>query len=176
MKILSWYHGKNLSFPAKTARRLGQLSFRLFSLGVMLGITAIPTFGSPLTNLVETGIESDLAITGPGYFILRDADSSLFYVTRFGAFTLDEVGYLISASSGMRVQGFCDVTLTNLGDVKIDNLCPTGSSSAAMQSFVIDPDGEIEVSLSDGTAFVRGQILLQNFDHPENLQTSGCDI
>lgn len=121
-----------------------------------------------LTNPCDTGVLSDLAISGQGYFVLRDVNSSRMHVTRFGEFMLDASGFLVS-SDGMRVQGFSDLALTHLGDIRIDNL----SYWAPVEAYTINPDGEILVLLADGTELVRGQILLQNFSHPEKLQKSG---
>jgi flagellar hook protein FlgE len=70
-----------------------------------------------------TGKNTDLAIQGDGFFILREGDNLLY--TRAGNFGVDKDGYLVNPSNGMRVQGWMS---------RVDN---TGNR-------VIDTAGEIE--------------------------------
>lgn len=121
---------------------------------------------------VATGIQTDLSIAGPGYFILRDPESFTLHVTRYGNFTVDSCGYLVSAE-GMRVQGNSDSTLTNHGDIQINSTTSPDGDTAPVQNFTIGSSGVIWVTLADGCQFVRGQILLQNFGQPEALKKSG---
>jgi hypothetical protein len=52
-----------------------------------------------VTNVMETtGSPADLAISGQDYFIRRDPDSSLLYVTRGGQFNLDANGRRVICS------------------------------------------------------------------------------
>jgi len=51
-----------------------------------------------------TGIETDLAIQGQGFFILDDKGSQLY--TRAGTFALDEDGTYVNPGNGMKVQGW----------------------------------------------------------------------
>ncbi len=58
-------------------------------------------------GLQTTGINTDLAINGDGFFILRNTDGSgqpLY--TRDGAFSLNSSGVLYDPASGLAVQGF----------------------------------------------------------------------
>ncbi len=55
-------------------------------------------------TLETTGLPSDIAIEGAGYFVVRGADGSQFY-TRDGSFTLNANNQLVS-SDGRYVQGF----------------------------------------------------------------------
>jgi flagellar hook protein FlgE len=61
-----------------------------------------------------------LAILGPGYFVVRDPEEDIFYVTRRGDFHLDSDGRVISAC-GLRLQGFTNPALTEIGDMRIDS-------------------------------------------------------
>lgn len=54
-------------------------------------------------DLVDTGTPTDLALDGPGYFVLRDGDSMLF--SRVGKLSLDREGRLLGPA-GHRVQGY----------------------------------------------------------------------
>lgn len=53
-------------------------------------------------DLRQTGNDTDLAISGEGYFILRDADGEFFY-TRAGQFKFNDKNVLVDAASGMKV-------------------------------------------------------------------------
>jgi flagellar hook protein FlgE len=54
-------------------------------------------------NFQTTGKKTDLAIQGPGFFILSDGTSNVF--TRAGIFGLDSENTLVNPSTGLRVQG-----------------------------------------------------------------------
>lgn len=124
-----------------------------------------------LTNqgvLTSTGIQTDLAIEGQGYFMVRDTNANGLYATRAGACYLDANGYLVNYA-GMRVQGYDDPGLSAQGDVVI-NLAGTGSSpGTVMTSYNIDWTGKIFVQASDGTSYLRGQILLEDCAQPGQL-------
>jgi len=120
----------------------------------------------------STSNPTDLAISGQGFFIVRDPVTNAEYATRAGDFTVDVNGYLLS--SGLRVQGYSDTTLSTIGDIKIDNTGAPGGSTAALQNWNFHSKGNIVVTLSDGTpSFVRGQDLLQNFTAPQMLTKEG---
>ncbi|HUI06962.1 MAG TPA: flagellar hook-basal body complex protein [Verrucomicrobiae bacterium] len=125
----------------------------------------------------RTGVDTDLAISGDGFFVVRDAVNGDTYVTRAGDFRLDSDGYLIT-NNGLRVQGYNDLAMTNNGDIQIDAAQrPSGADAAAtMVSFSIDQQGKVSVRLSDGTEYVRGQILMQNFSNPQALTKEGNNL
>jgi len=54
--------------------------------------------------LQSTGVQTDLAITGNGFFILDDGGTQLF--TRAGAFSVDAEGTMVNPANGMKVQGW----------------------------------------------------------------------
>ena len=98
--------------------------------------------------------------------------SGAVYATRVGAFSVDPNGYLVT-STGERVQGYNDTGLSTLGDIKID---ATGGSGAKFSSYSVDGLGKIDVKLDDGSVFVRGQILLQNYNDPGKLVSEGDNL
>lgn len=74
--------------------------------GLGVGIAAIDTVNT--TGSTEsTGNQTDLAISGNGYFIVRNGTNSTYQFTRAGNFTIDEVGNLVT-SDGMNVYGWQD--------------------------------------------------------------------
>lgn len=85
-------------------------------------------------GLETTGVNTDLAINGDGFFIMRNANgtSSPVY-TRDGAFSLNSNGLLYDPASGLAVQGY---TANNQGVVNANGTpgsitIPLGISSSA---------------------------------------------
>jgi len=72
-------------------------------------------------NITDTGIPSDIAISGAGYLQVRDPSDGSSYITRAGNLRIDSAGYLVT-QGGLRVQGLNGggatfiVTGTRLGD------------------------------------------------------------
>jgi len=128
-------------------------------------------------NITNTGLGSDLAINGQGFFVVQDPADKSQYVTRAGDFQTDANGYLVT-NGGLRVQGYNDAGLSTLGDLKIDTTgAPsTAAPGATVKSWSIDQTGKITVTLSDNTQFVRGQVLLQNFSNPGALVKEGANL
>jgi len=125
----------------------------------------------------RTGVLTDLAIGGEGYFQVRDTTTDRDFLTRNGAFRIDESGFLVT-NSGHRLQGFNTPALDTLGDLRIDltGMPATSDPASNMVSWSISNDGKIGINLSDGTSFVRGQVLLQNVRNPAALVKEGNSL
>jgi flagellar hook protein FlgE len=121
--------------------------------------------------ITQTGGPNDLAISGNGFFEVKDPVTGATYVTRAGDFNVDTNGYLVT-STGMRVQGYSDTGLSTIGDIKLDN----NGSTSPLASYSFSPNGQISVLLQDGTQMVRGQVLLQNFTSPTSLIKEGNNL
>ena len=126
-------------------------------------------------TISRTGNVNDLAVSGNGFFQVRDNVNNRNYVTRDGTFHVDDAGYLVT-DAGMRVQGFNDTGLTTRGDIVIDNAGAPGGSTSPISSYAIDNQGMIRVRLVDGTEYVRGQVLLQTFSNPQALSKEGNNL
>ncbi len=125
---------------------------------------------------VQTGVATDLSIAGQGFFVVRDSASGETFLTRSGDFQVDDSGYLVTAGSGLRVQGYSDTGLGSIGDIRIDT---TGAPVAGeMVSYSIGEDGKVTVKLNDAdkTQFTRGQVLLQNVRNPQALVKEGENL
>jgi flagellar hook protein FlgE len=122
----------------------------------------------------RTEVGTDLAVSGQGFFMVRNTIDNSQCATRAGAFHLDTAGYLVD-NDGLRVQGFSDAGLSARGDLLVDatGAPATTAAGASVQSFSIDQTGSINVKMSDGTTFVRGQVLLQSFRDPSQLVKEG---
>lgn len=110
----------------------------------------------------------DLAISGQGFFVVRNATTGEEFATRVGHFHVDDNNYLVT-ETGERVQGFTDGT--NKGDIKLDPAPDT-----KVTSYTIGEDGSVSVKLDDNTSASRGQILLQNFRSPQALRKEGNNL
>jgi flagellar hook protein FlgE len=137
------------------------------------GISSVFTQG----GLMQTNVPADLAISGQGFFTVKDTATGITYATRDGSFTKTTDGYLVT-SGGLRLQGFSDAGLTTRGDVKLDATGAVGAlAGAQVSTFTIDEQGKVTVVLNDGSpAFVRGQVLLQNFTTPQSLVKEGSNL
>jgi flagellar hook protein FlgE len=127
--------------------------------------------------LVRTNYQTDMMVSGDGFFVVRDPVANVQYVTRAGNFRVDANGYLVT-DAGLRVQGFSDPALTTLGDVQIDatGRPATSSPTATMTGWSVSGEGEVRIKLSDGSEYVRGQILLQKFSDPQALIKEGQNL
>jgi len=121
-------------------------------------------------GIISTGVPTDLAIHGAGWFVVQVPDSNQLLYTRTGSFRIDAAGRLIT-DDGCRVQGFSSPTASEIGDIIIDQrfVPATTHPAARMTDFSIQRDGTIQVKMSDGTEFTRAQVLLQDFRAPTEL-------
>jgi len=62
-------------------------------------------------SLQTTGNQTDVAISGDGFFVVADGDKKFY--TRAGTFGLDRDGNLVNPSNGLKVQGWMATTDTN---------------------------------------------------------------
>jgi flagellar hook protein FlgE len=92
---------QQMSGAARPSDELGGVNPKEVGLGMSIAsIDTIHTQGS----LQTTGIGTDLAINGQGFFVLKEGMSTLF--TRAGDFNLDAEGTLVNPANGMKVQGW----------------------------------------------------------------------
>jgi flagellar hook protein FlgE len=127
-----------------------------------------------------TGLGTDLAIDGEGFFVVRDPMSNEVFVTRAGGFQRDGENYLVT-STGQRVQGLnFDNTVapptSTYGDIRIDMTGAPGGVNGAFKSFSFKDNGEIHVADDNAKSFVRAQLLLQNFSDPQGLVKRGNSL
>jgi flagellar hook protein FlgE len=129
-------------------------------------------------GLNATGVASNMAINGNGFFIVQDPASGAQYVTQDGTFTMNTNGNLVD-SAGMELVGYNTSSLSGtMGPLQINTtgMPPTSSPTATMTSYAIGSNGVVTVNLSDGTSFARGQVLLQNFTDPQALTSVGNNL
>ncbi|MCP4248217.1 MAG: flagellar hook-basal body complex protein [bacterium] len=98
----------------------------------------------------RTGVPTDLAIEGNGFFILNAADDETVY-TRDGSFSLNADNVLVS-SDGAFVQGFAaDADGTIDGTAPTDLTIPVGTTSPAIATTSASLDGNLDSASSVAT-------------------------
>jgi len=122
---------QNLQGAARPTNELGGVNPKQVGLG--MNIAAIDTIHQQ-GSLQTTGVVSDVAIQGNGYFVLQSGDK--YFYSRAGAFGVDEAGTLVNPANGMRVQGWMAQEIdgqqfvNTAADVE-DLIIPIGSKDAA---------------------------------------------
>ena len=92
---------QQLSGAARPTEEVGGVNPKEVGLG--MSVAAIDTIFTQ-GNLQTTGVSTDLAIQGNGFFVLKNGDQSLY--TRAGVFGVDSNGTLVNPANGFRVQGW----------------------------------------------------------------------
>jgi flagellar hook protein FlgE len=131
-------------------------------------------------SLANTGVSTDLALQGDGFFVLQGLDGQSF--TRNGQFTLDQDGRLVSLS-GDRVQGFqADATGqvgSSFGDIVVGNVSspPLATSEVAIQgnldstAAVIDPVANpFNAADPDTFSFQNSTTVFDSLGNPIDIQ------
>lgn len=98
-------------------------------------------------SLRDTGMPTDMAIDGDGFFVVRGADGNDAY-TRNGGFRPDAQGRLADAAG---------------------NLLQPGVTVPAGASVRVGADGTVTAALPDGSTRQVGQVRLAHFANPNGL-------
>ncbi|WP_404423658.1 flagellar hook-basal body complex protein [Nibricoccus sp. IMCC34717] len=143
--------------------------------GVQLG-----TIRNNLTqgSLSATGVQTDLGISGEGFFVVRNVTGSASYATRAGNFRFDTNGFLVN-DQGYRIQGLTGGTASSAPSTAGDIQLATPPLGYSRTSFSIGKDGSIMEFYSNGTTnanYVTGQITLQTFKDPSALTKDGYNL
>ncbi|MBD3221085.1 flagellar hook-basal body complex protein [bacterium] len=98
-------------------------------------------------NFQTTGIKTDLAVQGNGFFVLSDGQSNVY--TRAGVFGLDAENNLVNPSTGLRVQGVMADEDGNIANGPLDDLfidpslvVPAEASSSVQLLGNLDADSD----------------------------------
>jgi len=110
--------------------------------GVMVGSTQRTFVGG---SVETTGLPSDLAIEGAGYFIVQSPAGQVAY-TRDGAFAVNSANQLVSVD-GYRVQGFAvDENFTIVPGTTQPINIPIGALSIARPTDTVVMDGDLSAA------------------------------
>ena len=174
---------QQLSGAARPTTEVGGVNPKEVGLGVMTAsIDTIFTQG----NLQSTGVNTDVAIQGNGFFILKNGEESFY--TRAGAFGLDSEGTLVNPANGMRVQGWMaeelngEMVLNTAGSTE-DIIIPVGTKDPAKATQNVDfacnlnkntpeiLDGASEADIAKGT-WSTEQTIYDSFGNQHMLSVS----
>ena len=106
-------------------------------------------------DIETTGIMSDMAIEGNGFFVLKDGISEVY--TRDGAFTLNQERKLVNGASGMKVQGWVQTrdnagnSTVNTGGAIEDIVIPVGDNRIAKATSKVVMNGNLNNAGDVGT-------------------------
>ena len=143
-------------------------------------------------DLQETGNDTDAAIEGNGFFVLRGKDGTFY--TRAGQFQFDDDGFLVSANGEDRVAGLdengklIDITLDGLRTIApqatsevvfFDNLSSGTNQHVVNDLEIIDGNGETQtwtVTFTNNQAETPRSWLIEVEDEDGNLITAGQEI
>ncbi len=110
---------QTIAGASRPEENIGGINPKQVGLGMTIAsIDRIFTQGS----LQTTGNQTDLAISGDGFFVVAEGDNR--YYTRAGNFGLDRDGMLINQANGFRVQGWRAVR-NETGEMVVN---PTGAT------------------------------------------------
>lgn len=126
-------------------------------------------------GLATTGVNTDLGVSGNGFFRVLNTTDNSDYVTRAGAFRIDDQGYLVT-NKGYRVQGLTGGSSASapatVGSIRL----ATPPAGTQLQSFSFDRQGNLVEFYSDGSSVTTNRILLQTFNDPSGLQRVGDNL
>jgi flagellar hook protein FlgE len=129
---------QQMSGAAKPTTDVGGVNPKEIGLGMSVAsIDTIQNQGA----LETTGVNTDVAIQGQGYFILKSGEKQFY--TRNGAFGLDADGKLVNPADGLRVQGWNAQRLNgqdiiNTSTAIQDLTIPVGSKDPASSTKVVN--------------------------------------
>ena len=98
-------------------------------IGLGMNVASIDTIHNQ-GSLQTTGVKTDVAIQGSGFFILREGEETFY--TRAGVFDVDQQGTLVNPANGMRVQGWQAETID--GETVINTSATPGRLSVPLGS------------------------------------------
>jgi flagellar hook protein FlgE len=158
------YRGAN---PPKDGR--GGVNPTQVGQGVRLGsITTMQTQGA----LQQTGRPSDIAIQGNGFFLVGDGQTPSY--TRDGAFTLDQEGSLVSATTGLKLLGWQAVNgqvdaaapVTAASSIRI----PIGTMTSVRETSTVDFAGNLDARAAiGGSAYTRTAQAFDSLGNPHTI-------
>ncbi len=122
---------QQMSGASRPNAEVGGVNPKEIGLGMSIAsVDTVHTQGA----LQTTGVMTDLAIQGNGFFVLKKGEQTMY--TRAGAFGIDRDGRLVNPGSGLRVQGWLAKTvngkevLSTSGQLE-DLVIPVGSKDPA---------------------------------------------
>ncbi len=153
---------QQMSGAARPNEEVGGVNPKEIGLGMSIAsIDTIHTQGS----LQTTGVMTDLAVQGNGFFILQRGDRTFY--TRAGALGLDADGRLVNPGNGFRVQGWNatvinGVEVLNSSGPLEDLVIPIGSKDPAKATSMVDLACNLDKRLAEIPEGAAPETVRQN--------------
>ena len=112
------FKSSSVNFADAFSQTLGNGSGGSMQIGTGVNTESISTLFTQGTSST-TGDPHDVAISGSGFFTVRDATTGATFATRDGSF--EDIGGYLCTSSGLRVQGYTAAGSTTVGDIPLSN-------------------------------------------------------
>jgi len=129
-------------------------------------------------STMTTGVGTDVAIMGDGFFIVQDPDDvgtdNGQFLTRAGNFTVTNEGNLVNPQ-GYNVMGFAN-TAAQGADFAAGDFEPIVIDPAAYDSFSINRAGEVIGKAADGTETILYGMGISNPENPTGLSKFGGSL
>lgn len=159
-------YGETLDVSANNVANAGSTGFQLQNVNLQTqpggGVTvATITSDSAQGSLQPTGNDTNLAISGSGFFVLQGENGEPVY-TRDGNFSLDANGTLVDPSTGLDVM-VIDST-GSVGPLEVP---------AGVQSLTIGANGAVYGVYADGQQTSLGTVALATFHNVGGLARIG---
>ena len=129
---------QQLTGAAKPTEEVGGVNPKEVGLGMTVAsIDTLFTQG----NLQSTGVSTDIAIQGNGFFVLKNGQETFY--TRAGTFGVDSEGTLVNPANGLRVQGWMaqevngEMVINTAGSTE-DLIIPIGQKDSAKATTNVD--------------------------------------
>jgi flagellar hook protein FlgE len=119
-------------------------------------------------TLETTGVNTDVGITGKGFFVVRDVGTNVNYYTRAGHFNMDTDGYYVNPH-GLRVQGYLyDSTGTNL----IESLTDIQLTNRSLAAPRVTSEADMVLNLDATEDIIAGGFVIGNAGTTSNYSTA----
>jgi len=158
---------QTLQGPSAPLGTFGGSNGSQVGLGVRLGVIDINFTQGTLLN---TGVASDLAIQGNGFFILSGGSGDFY--TRDGSFTINANGELVDSATGLFVQGFqADATGVIDPNAALSNIAiPLGTTSIVRASTLVSLVGNLNSESVAGDTVVRNVQVFDSLGTARDVQ------
>lgn len=158
---------QTLSGPSAPAGSFGGTNPLQIGLGVQIASIDV---NHGQGSLVTTGVNSDLAIQGNGFFVLSDGVTSVY--TRDGSFTVNSVGTLIDPATGLRVQGYtanADGVIDTVNSIPGNITIPLGQAGIASATTAADLVGNLNAGTDATETVVRNIEVFDSLGTARNI-------
>lgn len=158
---------QTLSGPSAPAGAFGGTNPLQVGLGVQIGSIDV---NHGQGSLVTTGVNSDLAIQGNGFFVLSDGLTNVY--SRDGSFTVNAEGTLIDPATGLQVQGYtanADGVIDAVNSIPGRITIPLGQAGIANATTRADLVGNLNAGTEENESVIRNIEVFDSLGSARNI-------